>query len=273
MPTQRREIFIPKPKIEKVAFIIPGQGGQKSGMYNLANRVDYIAEAYEQTDEEIEKLYGAEGINGRNISEWAEHGTEDELADTRVTQPLLVATAVGLIDYITKTRRITADTVAGHSLGGLPALYAGGSLEKTDTLKLGIKRGQITYDTSLNHEGRMIALSNVTHMTQEFLDSINLGEIFGIVRAIRNSPDQVLLAGLKHIIEEKRDEWQRLLRAAKGMSKEEKRLLPQVAVMKIKGGFHSFLMSGAEKAFLTELQPIPLKPPYRKIPFWLYRKI
>ncbi len=245
---------------EKIAFIIPGQGGQTEHMDSLANQVDFVAEAYEQTDREIENLYGSDKIIGRNISEWAEHGTEVELADTRVTQPLLVATAVGLINYIRKTRKIHPDSVAGQSLGGLSALYAVGSLEQEDTIKLGILRGQFSHEASLQNPGRMAALLN---MPKEFWDNLDLGELElnGIVQAIKNSPDQILLSGYKEVLEDFVKTVQRQYAKFKGLSKAEKRHLPQAVMMKIGMGAHCFLMSHAEKALWESLKPIDLKEP------------
>ncbi len=102
-------------------FIAPGQGTLREGIYELAAQVPEVQEAYEIADEVIIEVHGPGKILGRNISEWAKHGTNsDFIENTVIAQPLIVATSTGLTKYLKKQRQGT--TAYGHSIGELTAL-------------------------------------------------------------------------------------------------------------------------------------------------------
>ena len=111
------------------AYVFPGQGAQFVGMGK---------DLYENHPVAKEYFDKANEILGFNITEIMFAGTEEELKQTKVTQPAVflhsVITALCLGD------QFRPDMVAGHSLGELSALTAAGALTFEDGLRLVSKR-------------------------------------------------------------------------------------------------------------------------------------
>jgi len=246
---------------ETKLLISPGQGSQRENLYELAEKIPEVRESYEHADEISLELFGPTQIDGRSLSAHAKHATQAELAsNTIVTQPLIVATTVGLIKFIKQHEHFT--TSYGHSLGELSALFAAGSLSETEVLRLAMLRGRFSGEASLQRPGAMAALMNIPHEVKEKLPFAGENEAEGEVGiATDNNPDQFTISGplekVNAVVANVREQYQNV----RGLSREEKRKLPNAVKMKIDGAFHSWMMRPAQLDWKTELEAATFSVP------------
>ncbi len=227
-------------------------------MYRLVENYPEVGEAYELADEISIELFGkTKKIEGKSLSEHAREASDDELANnTVITQPLIVTTTVGLIKYLRSKNNYT--TAYGHSLGELAALFAAGSISERDAIALAMLRGVYSRDVSIEQPSGMAALLN---LPSEVKERLHLGEEAGVVLATENSPDQFTISGHRSrvdaVVADIRNRYQRV----KGLTKEEKRQLPNAVKLKIEGGFHSFIMRPTQVRYRKDLDNITIRPP------------
>ncbi|MEI7708120.1 MAG: ACP S-malonyltransferase [Chlorobium sp.] len=216
------------------AFVFPGQGSQYCGMGRD------IFEAFPAARTMMER---ANELLGYSITDIMFSGSEEELRQTKYTQPAIflhsiaVATLIGSKD-ITMT--------AGHSLGEYTALCFAGAIGFDDALRIVAKRGDLMQNAGKQNPGSMAAIIG---MPDNALDSL-LAEAGreGIIQAANfNSPGQVVLSGdiaaVKKAVE---------LAPSKGsrMAKE----------LVVSGAFHSPLMKPAEQELSAALDQIDIQP-------------
>src|SRR5690606_1246452 len=145
--------------MSKVAFIFPGQGSQKVGMgFDLANEYDVCKKIFEKADERLEF----------SLSEIIFSGPAETLKKTENTQPALLATSIAIYSLI-KEHGITADYVAGHSLGEYSALVAAQAMSFEDAVYTVRKRGLFMEEAVPYGQGAMAA---VLGMDREALDEV-----------------------------------------------------------------------------------------------------
>ena len=117
------------------AYVFPGQGAQFPGMgKDLFESLSSSKKLFELSND----------ILGFNISEIMFDGTEQDLKQTRVTQPAIFLISYSIFQVIKKEFNIDlnkANYFAGHSLGEYSALSCAGYLNFSDTLKLLRLRG------------------------------------------------------------------------------------------------------------------------------------
>src|SRR5690348_1589424 len=114
----------------KHAFVFPGQGAQFPGMgKNHYDNSSFAKKIFEQANE----------ILGFRISDVMFNGTEEDLKQTKITQPAIFLHSI--IDYRT-IENAKPDIVAGHSLGEFSALVANGTLSFDKALELVSLRAQ-----------------------------------------------------------------------------------------------------------------------------------
>ncbi|MCR4678071.1 MAG: acyltransferase domain-containing protein [Lachnospiraceae bacterium] len=113
-----------------IAYLFPGQGSQKEGMYNLIKENE--ADVSEVFDE-------ASKVTGRDIRALCRDATEEELKQTLNTQ-ISVTTMNMAYAKLLEKRGIKPDVVAGHSLGQLSAIAAAGVISTVDLFRLVKKR-------------------------------------------------------------------------------------------------------------------------------------
>src|SRR5271169_5509989 len=136
----------------KVAFVFPGQASQYPGMgKELAEKYPAARAVFEEADKAL----------GFSISKMCFEGTEDELKLTANTQPSILTVSVAAFRVLAE-KGITADYVAGHSLGEYSALVAAGSLKFADAVKLVRKRGMYMQEAVAAGQGAMAAIMGLS---------------------------------------------------------------------------------------------------------------
>lgn len=166
------------------ALIFPGQGCQKEGMgRDLYENFPYASELFEK----------ANALLGRRISDVMFYGSEEELMETKNTQP-----AVFLYEVILalSQNEIVPDIVSGHSLGEFAALVVNGTLTFEDGLNLVLNRAIIAQKVCDNFD---TAMGAVIGLPDEYI-SKRINEIFEetgepVYFANYNGPGQVVITG------------------------------------------------------------------------------
>ena len=226
------------------AYVFPGQGAQFVGMGK---------DLYESNDKAKELFEKANGVLGYNITDIMFLGTDDDLRQTKVTQPAVflhsVITAFCMDDF-------NPDMVAGHSLGEFSALVAAGALTFEDGLKLVYARAMAMQKAC---EAAPSAMAAIIGLTDDVIEKVCVeiskeGNV--VVPANYNSPGQVVISGNVEAIKEA---------CSKLKEAGAKRALP----LAVGGAFHSPLMEMArvELAKAIEAAPVdvPICPVYQNV--------
>jgi [acyl-carrier-protein] S-malonyltransferase len=219
----------------KIAFIFPGQGSQTVGMgKDVAQSDANIAAVFQSADERL----------GFSLSSLIFEGPQETLTLTYNAQPALLTTSIALLEKV-KEAGITADYVAGHSLGEYTALVAAGAISFTDAVYAVRKRGEFMEEAVPAGEGTMAAvlgmdadaLEAVTKEVSEQGDPVQLANL--------NCPGQIVISGSKAGVEK-----------AGQLAKERgaKRVIP----LEVSGPFHSSLMKPAASKLQNVLNTIAI---------------
>ena len=202
----------------KKAFVFPGQGAQFVGMGK---------DLYENSPEAKELFEKANEILGFRITDLMFEGTDEDLKQTKVTQPAIFLHSV----ILAKSLKEKPDMVAGHSLGEFSALVANGTLSFEDGLRLVHARALAMQKACEANPSTMAAILG---LPDEPVENI-LAEIDDVVvPANYNCPGQIVISGTTQGIATACEK----LKAAGA-----KRALP----LKVGGAFHSPLMEPARK--------------------------
>ncbi len=168
----------------KHAFVFPGQGSQFPGMGKTLFESNTLAkDMFEQ----------ANTIAGFRISDIMFTGSDEDLKQTKVTQPAIFLHSVILYKTLTNAK---PDMVAGHSLGEFSALVANGTLSFEDGLKLVIVRANAMQKAcEINPSSMAAVLALDDQKVEEVCAAIQqeTGEI--VVPANYNCPGQLVISG------------------------------------------------------------------------------
>lgn len=216
------------------AFVFPGQGAQFVGMGK---------DLYENSPVAKEMFEKANEILGFRITDLMFSGTDEDLRQTKVTQPAIFLHSVILAK--TMGEAFQPEMVAGHSLGEFSALVAAGALSFEDGLKLVYKRALAMQKACEATPSTMAAVLNLPdEKVEEICASIQ--EV--VVPANYNCPGQIVISGSVSGIDEA---CEKLLAAGA------KRALK----LKVGGAFHSPLMEPARAELAEAIESTPFSTP------------
>lgn len=188
-------------------------------------------------------------ISGMDMRKLLFDGPEDVLKQTNNTQPALFIVSMMVMEYL-KSRDISFDAVAGHSLGEYSALCAAGAFTFEDGLRLVRLRGRLMAKAGVVKPGTMAAVLGFP--ADKIEESLKEARGAGIVVSANfNSLSQVVISGEVAAVQKA----QGLLLSA-GAKK--------VIILPVSGAFHSPLMDFAVEGLSNELNTVVFKTP--KVP-------
>ena len=174
--------------MSKVAFCFPGQGSQEAGMG---------LEIAEAVPEAMEVFREGSKATGLDLEHLCFEAPLDELVDTEVQQPALVATSLAVLAAL-RARGISPDYVIGHSVGEFAALAAASAIDYRDTLALVRERGLAMAEAARQHPGSMAAILG---LEDEIVEQL-CRAIIGVWPANYNCPGQIVVSGEDPAVEE-----------------------------------------------------------------------
>lgn len=221
--------------MSKHAYVFPGQGAQFVGMgKDLYDNFPKAKELFDQANE----------ILGFNITDIIFNGTDEDLKQTKVTQPAVFLHSVIRAIYLGDDFK--PEMVAGHSLGEFSALVAAGVLSFEDGLRLVSKRALAMQAACELQPSTMAAVLGLEdEKVVEVLKSIT-NEV--VVAANFNCPGQLVISGSIAGVEQ-------ACEALKNAGA--KRALP----LKVGGAFHSPLMEPAREELAKAIEETNFSSP------------
>lgn len=217
------------------AYVFPGQGAQFSGMG---------LELYENSTLAKEYFDEANKILGFRITEVMFRGSDEDLKQTRVTQPAIFLHSVILAKTLGDSFK--PDMVAGHSLGEFSALVANGTLDFSSALSLVFKRALAMQKACELQESTMAA---VLGLDDSIVEDI-CAETPGIVVAANyNCPGQLVISGELEAVK---------LACETLKTKGAKRAL----LLPVGGAFHSPLMEPAREELAAAIEQTNFHQPF-----------
>ncbi len=224
----------------KKAYVFPGQGAQFKGMGKSL---------YDSSSVAKEMFEKANGILGFRITDIMFEGSDEELKQTKVTQPAVFLHSVILSKCIGD---FAPDMVAGHSLGEFSALVAAGAMNFEDGLRLVSARAMAMQKACELEPSGMAAVLGLDDKTVEDICS----GIDGIVPANYNCKGQLVISGKKDAL---------AVACEKMKAAGAKRALP----LSVGGAFHSPLMEPARKELAVAIEKTefskPVCPVYQNV--------
>lgn len=218
------------------AFVFPGQGAQFVGMGK---------DLYENNAEARAMFEKANEILGFRITDLMFEGTDEDLRQTKVTQPAIFLHSVIIAKVIEETTGIKPDMAAGHSLGEFCALVVAGALSFEDGLRLVSARAQAMQKACELKPSTMAAIIALPdEKVEEICESVD----GVVVCANYNCPGQLVISGEIDAID---------AACAKATEAGAKRALK----LKVGGAFHSPCMEPARAELAAAIEKTPVHAP------------
>ncbi|RTE87282.1 MULTISPECIES: ACP S-malonyltransferase [Gammaproteobacteria] len=172
----------------KTAFIFPGQGSQAKGMLaDLVAETPVVGQTFAEASEAL----------GYDLWSIIEHNEDDQLNQTAITQPAILAASVAVYRALGEPK---VDFMAGHSLGEYSALVCSGALAFQDAIRLVSLRGKAMQEAVPAGVGAMAAVIGLDD--ESVIRACEASEQGEVVSAVNfNSPGQVVIAGNKAAVE------------------------------------------------------------------------
>lgn len=224
------------------AYVFPGQGAQFTGMGK---------DLYENSNQAKELFHLANEIMGFDITKIMFEGSDDELKQTKVTQPAIFLHSTILATCLGES--FNPAMVAGHSLGEFSSLVANKCISFEDGLKLVAQRASAMQKACEMEPSTMAAILG---LEDDIVEKI-CGEIDGVVvPANYNCPGQLVISGSVPAVE---------AACAKLSEAGAKRAL----LLQVGGAFHSPLMEPAREELAAAIENTqfnqPICPVYQNV--------
>lgn len=218
----------------KKAYVFPGQGAQFSGMgKDLYEKSTLAKELFQQANE----------ILGFDIQSIMFEGSDEDLKQTKVTQPAIFIHSVIIAKMLGDD--FQPDMVAGHSLGEFSALVASGAMDFKDGLNLVYKRAMAMQKACEAEPSTMAAILGLEDEVVERICS----EIDGVVvPANYNCPGQLVISGSIPAVEQ-------------ACEKLKEAGAKRALILPVGGAFHSPLMEPAKKELEEAIRSTNFKKP------------
>ena len=167
--------------MSKIAFMFPGQGSYEAGMgRDVAEAVPEAMAVYE----------AGSAASGLDLKQICFHDPIENLLDTKLQQPALVATSLAINEAI-RVHGIQPDFVVGHSVGEFAALGAAESIGAADAIRLVTERGIAMAEAAEERPGSMAAILGLADEVVEGLCK----RISNVWPANYNCPGQIVISG------------------------------------------------------------------------------
>ncbi len=224
------------------AYVFPGQGAQYPGMgKDLYDKYPLAKEMFEKAND----------ILGYLITDIMFDGTEEDLKQTKITQPAIFLHSVIITNVM--GNNFHPQMVAGHSLGEFSALTAAGALSFTDGLKLVFRRAMAMQKACEINPSTMAAILGLE--AQKVEETISTVDDI-VVAANYNSPLQLVISGTFRGVE-------------KACESLESAGAKRIIQLKVGGAFHSPLMEPARDELTPAIEStsfrIPVCPVYQNV--------
>lgn len=220
-----------------IALLAPGQGSQTPGMLTPWLELDGARDTVGRWSD----------LTGLDLIRLGTTAEADEIKDTSITQPLVVALA--LLAYAELTRRIDVPDgtiVAGHSVGELAAAAMSGALSADDAVALAAVRGrEMAAACALEPTGMAAVMGGDPEEVVAWLAG------FDLVPANRNGAGQIVAAGP--------------LEALDKIIEAEDRPANKVIKLKVAGAFHTRFMAPAREALAVRAKDVRVSDPVRPV--------
>lgn len=218
---------------DALGLLFPGQGSQAVGMgADLCEKFPAARDIYERAEQVLELP----------VKRLSFEGPEDELRQTRYTQPALVVHSMAALACL---RGLTPALAAGHSLGEYSALYAAGALDFESTLRLVKRRGALMFAEGEKNPGTMAAIIGLEPAAVE---SLCAGVTGTVVPANYNEPKQTVVSGEVEAVKAVAE-----LARTRGALK--------AVLLPVSGAFHSPLLGESAAEFADYLGGFEVKTP------------
>lgn len=222
----------------KTAFLFPGQGSQKVGMgADLREAEPEVFERY---------LSQADEASGLPVQKLCLEGPIEDLTATEVAQPALFSTSLAVLE-VARNRGISADFVAGHSLGEYTAAVASGAISTEDGMSLVAKRGKLMAEIQSSRPGAMAAIIGLPPERVEELCQQASAE-GSVAPANLNTPAQIVCSGEEAAV-------LKLLELAEADGAD------KAIRLKVGAAFHSELMEPVQASMREAMEEVSISDP------------
>jgi [acyl-carrier-protein] S-malonyltransferase len=219
---------------QKIAFCFPGQGSLEAGMgREIAFAVPEAMEVYRR----------ASDVSGLDLVRLCFDAPEEELVQTEVQQPALVATSLAVLAAV-RANGFEPNVVVGHSVGEFAALAAAGALSNDDAIALVRERGLAMAEAARENPGSMAAILG---LADEVVESL-CARIANVWPANYNCPGQIVISGENASVDECCTEAE--LQGARRTVK-----------LRVSGAFHSPLIARAAEHLRPAIERAKINDP------------